>query len=147
MGDGRTSGLVLAVGILLVMFALGTLFAIPGWTARRWREGEGRWLRALPVSELAAEVAKSMGMAGWDRLPQGAALRVAKTWTEKSSFSTHWMNLVNADRRGRGKGAIRLRLELLHFYDAGLAAVCQALRDRLGIPQPWDKKVTEPVSS
>lgn len=101
-------------------------------------------LRTEPVEVLADWARTAVRSERWERLEAGVALLREGESTEQAlldALEALLQALVLDDqaagRSGRDSG-------YFEFYDQGLAAMCEALRDRLGLPQPWDETSSDP---
>jgi hypothetical protein len=101
--------------------------------ARRRR----RFLRDATADEIAHDCAQSVVYMGWAERSAGARLLDSeRRWTERELLDAleALFEDVTRDEREHGYGT-----NYFCFYDGGFAETCEALRDRLGIPQPWAK--------
>ena len=122
------AGFVALFGLIWGYYAVGTRLR-----ARRRR----RFLREATATEIARSCAQSVRFMGWaDRAAGARLLDPQRSWTDRELLDTleALFEDVTRDDREYGYGS-----NYYFFYRGGLAETCQALRDRLGIPQPWAK--------
>ncbi len=124
---------------LLMAGAVVGIIAAARVTARHRQKAFDERLRTPPVHDLAAEIATTVVSAGWDRLEPGAALQCPDARTEKNLLDGLDALLEALMAEDEEKGQTGRDSNYFNFYDLGLARVSEALRDRLGIPQPWQK--------
>jgi hypothetical protein len=108
------------------------------------RQQRKKALQSEPVASLAAQVSQLVRAAQWQGLPAGAEIIRTERWTERQlldALEALLQALVADDESKERSGRDSSYFE---FYDNGLAAMCEALRDRLGIPQPWEEKRGKP---
>jgi hypothetical protein len=130
------------VSVLLSLLACIVGFVVAVWIynavlVRVRARSRRRFLREAPVGELARECARSVRFMGWAKRSAGAPLvDPNRHWTERGLLDAleALLEEVTADgKHGYGSNEY-------FFYDGGFAATSEALRKRLGIPQPWDVK-------
>lgn len=122
------------VGLVALIWGYDTV--VSRLRARRRR----RFLREAPANEIARDCAQSVRFMGWAERSAGARLLDPnRDWTERELLDVleALFEDVTRGERDHGYGS-----NYFFFYDGGFAETCEALRDRLGIPQPWAKPGT-----
>jgi len=127
------------------LFVLYVLAGVAGFVALVWAyttlyvrlqaRRRDRFFREATSDELARHCAESVRFMGWADRSAGACLLDSKrSWTERELLDAleALFEDVTRGEREHGYGS-----NYFFFHDGGLAATCEALRDRLGIPQPW----------
>jgi hypothetical protein len=129
---------VIALGGAAAMF-IGIAALIARLRAHSRQQAWGDWLYRSPASELAARCLELVLTYHWDRFETGKRVVNEANWSDQKLLVVMedlWVELVRDDevegRSGKESNAFV-------FYDAGLAGICEALRNRLGLPQPWEK--------
>jgi len=126
--------LVAAVIAMLGTYVLARMVAS---RLRHWRHRKA--LRSDSMGSLAREASDAIRSERWDRLEAGSRIVRGESWTEEGlldALEELWKTLDEEDdakgQRGRGSN-------YYEFYDSGLADIYWALRDRLGLPPPWNR--------
>jgi hypothetical protein len=129
------------MGLLYALGALGIFVGI--WCAAflptKIREMKWRaWLRHASATELAAECAKAARYMGFAKWRTGQAICTIQEWTERGLLSA-LEDLYEEAARADASGVSWRSSNLFMYYDGRFGEISELLRDRLGIPQPWDR--------
>lgn len=130
------------VALLLVFLGLIAVVALSsfGFWAIRSRVAARRrhaWLRTCPIDGLVEQAREAIRFERWERFVEASDILSRAGWSERDllhALEALWAAVVEEDRRLGRSGRDSNFFEL---YDSGIAAVLEALRDRVGLPQPW----------
>ena len=75
----------------------------------------------------------------WIRFKSAQAMLQKSSWTDQELLEGLENIFAEATKEDTEKGRSGRDSNYFDFYDCGFARHCEALRSRLGIPQPWSK--------
>lgn len=138
-----TFGVVLGALVFAAVLWFAAKHSLLG-SARRRSAARQAFLLAASTTELATILRDALRDEtwGWHRFEAGkSALSHAGPWTEQEllqALEDLFEDANEEDRKGHRDGG--RDSYYFDFYDCGLAAMAEALRTRLGISQPWEKR-------
>jgi hypothetical protein len=110
---------------------------------RNRQQNFNQTLRSEPIHSLANRVSAAVRFERWDRFATGAEILKRDAWTESELLHALEKLFEDVTNEDHANGRTGRDSNFFEFYDCGLAAISEALRDRLGLPQPWDKTRSE----
>jgi hypothetical protein len=128
---------IFLVATVAVMIAF--VFVAPAAASR----AAARRQRSAGADELAHDAQQAIRLQGWRQDPTADAIVERTAWTDRElhdALEAMWASLLEADRRTGRAGRSSNHFAL---HDSGIAAILKTLRDRLGIPQPWERRAPD----
>lgn len=132
---------ILALITILIAVSLGTYF----YFSERLRKKKLREYKYFVQTATAAIRSKDILNTlsnSWDRFKTTQSMLQKITWTDKELLDGLENLFSEAVEEDKEKGRSGRDSNYFDFYDCGFASHCEALRDRLGLPQPWSNRKT-----
>lgn len=134
----ETGPIILACTLVFISVALGIHFFLSEHFRKRKLLKYKKFIQTADAERRAKDILRVLST-DWIRFKSAQSMLQKTIWTDQElleGLENVFTEATEEDTKKRRSGR---NSNYFEFYDCGLASHCEALRDRLGLPQPWSK--------